>query len=52
MQYYAITEHELRAFHLAGINGGGGDTVAPVIAEIKQRKVEYAEPKNSEATCK
>ena len=41
MQYYAISEIELKQFHMAGLVAGGGDAVLPVVDEIRGRKISY-----------
>lgn len=41
MEYFAISDLELRQFHMAGLVAGGGDSVAPVIDTIRARKISY-----------
>ena len=43
MQYYAISELELKQFHMAAIVAGGGSEAIPVLAGIRERKISYAE---------
>jgi hypothetical protein len=42
MRYYAISELELKQFHMAGLVAGGGDAVLPVVNSIRERKISYA----------
>lgn len=41
MKFYAISEAELKSFHMAGLFAGGGDTVIPDIKTIQKRKISY-----------
>lgn len=41
MQYYAISELELKQFHMAAIVAGGSREVIPVLATIRGRKISY-----------
>jgi len=42
MRYYAISDIELRQFHMASLLAGGGDAVLPVINGIREHKISYA----------
>jgi hypothetical protein len=42
MQYYAISELELKQFHMAAIVAGGSREVVPVLDGIRERKISYA----------
>lgn len=39
--WYAISDLELRQFHLAALLAGGGDLVLPVINQIRSRTIDF-----------
>jgi hypothetical protein len=43
MEWFAISDIELRQFHMAGLVAGGGDAVLPVVEGIRERKISYPE---------
>ena len=46
MDWFAINDNELRQFYMAALIAGGGDTVLPVVNEIRLRKITYSESTN------
>ena len=52
MDWFAINDTELRQFHMAGLIAGGGDSVLPVVNEIRSRKISYTSEAEKPTTNK
>jgi hypothetical protein len=52
MDWFAINDTELRQFNMAGLIAGGGDSVLPVVNEIRGRKISYTSEAEKPTTNK